>query len=637
MNKILQTLLPVLIAVLITSLNACKKDNNPSDNENDWLKKMDELQVSDDFNYKSTKTINLNIKLPFTVDYSDYRGCVDIMTGPENAGGEILNTGSVNQNGIYDVQLTVPSFHTELYIRTHAGNATIDIMSLKSNNGVLDGGIDLGENYDTIPPADTSDISKLNYNKMPEVFRTEPMVYNSVQPNLVQNGDFEDNDFGTIPYWYSPMVNDGKWYISNYFHNSAGQYSDNGNMVLKLDKPTGTQFVSGGVAQLINASQGDLITFSADIKSFGNAHPRNRTWIYIIPRRANGSSITYYSHEIFPVRNISDWENYTVSATMPYGTETVQILFWNWIYRGSVLWDNAYVTGPVTDSDGDGVDDEDDDYPDDPTRAYNIYYPDFNSFGSLAYEDNWPGKGDYDFNDLVVDYQYKQVTNAENELVELFGKFVIRAIGASYTNGFGFEMDLAPTDISDVTGISIVDGYITLGANNSEANQAKGTIIVTDNAFTQLPHPGGGTGVNTTPGQTYVEPDTMEIHVTLTQPVSISEAGSAPYNPFIIVDQERGREVHLPDYTPTSLANPDYFGTMNDDSNPATGKYYKTENNLPWAIDVPAEFDYPIEKAVIIQAYLHFAAWAESSGSQYPDWYLDLSGYRNDDVIYQVP
>jgi LruC domain-containing protein len=95
--------------------------------------------------------------------------------------------------------------------------------------------------------------------------------------------------------------------------------------------------------------------------------------------------------------------------------------------------------------------------------------------------------------------------------------------------------------------------------------------------------------------------------------------------------------VHLPDNPPTALVNPDYFDTEHDNSNPETGRYYKTENNLPWAINVPSEFDYPVEKAVIIQAYLHFATWAESSGSQYADWYLNNTGYRNNDVIYQVP
>ena len=44
------------------------------------------------------------------------------------------------------------------------------------------------------------------------------------------------------------------------------------------------------------------------------------------------------------------------------------------------------------------------------------------------------------------------------------------------------------------------------------------------------------------------------------------------FNPFIIVDLERGKEVHLPNYSPTDLANDNYFGTYADDSNPETGK-----------------------------------------------------------------
>jgi LruC domain-containing protein len=79
------------------------------------------------------------------------------------------------------------------------------------------------------------------------------------------------------------------------------------------------------------------------------------------------------------------------------------------------------------------------------------------------------------------------------------------------------------------------------------------------------------------------------------------------WNPFIIVDQTRGHEVHLLDYEPTDLVDNNYFGMWEDDSDPATGKYYKTANNLPWAIDIPIEFAYPVEKVQIIAAHLKFA------------------------------
>ena len=322
---------------------------------------------------------------------------------------------------------------------------------------------------------------------------------------------------------------------------------------------------------------------------------------------------------------------------MPAGTAYVQVLLWHWVYAGSFYWDNVVVTGPNPDADGDGVDDTSDQYPNDPSRAFNIYYPSQTAYSSIAFEDNWPGKGDYDCNDLVVDYRYKQVTNASNALVELFGTYIFRAAGASFTNGFGFQMGLDPTKISNVTGTSKTESYINLLANNSEAGQAKGTIIITDNVFTQLPFPGGGTGVNTTPGQAYVAPTTMNIKVSLTQAVPLSQAGTPPYNPFLIVNKIRGREIHLPNYTPTSLANLSFFGTENDNSEPGNGRYYKTINNLPWSLDFTSKFDYPIERIPIIEAYLHFAAWAESGGTLYPTWYTTASGNRNNAYIFQPP
>jgi LruC domain-containing protein len=140
------------------------------------------------------------------------------------------------------------------------------------------------------------------------------------------------------------------------------------------------------------------------------------------------------------------------------------------------------------------------------------------------------------------------------------------------------------------------------------------------------------------PGAPYVDPDTVIINIGLTpDKYTLADLGLTGFNPFLIVDKERGKEVHLPDYPPTSLVNTGYFGTGQDDSDPATGKYYKTSNNLPWAISIASSYDYTIESAQITSAYLKFASWAESSGSQYPDWYLGTAGYRDEANIYQVP
>lgn len=295
----------------------------------------------------------------------------------------------------------------------------------------------------------------------------------------------------------------------------------------------------------------------------------------------------------------------------------------------------AVITNTLPDSDGDGVSDQFDDYPNDGTKAFNNYYPAQGSFGTLAFEDLWPGKGDYDFNDVVVDYNFIQVTNAQNKVVEIKSKIVVKAIGATFKNGFGFELGVDPSMVSNITGQVISEDLINFNGNKTEAGQSKAVVIVSDNVYNVLPYPGGGqTGVNTVLGSPYVTPDTLDIFISFNQPADLNTLGTPPYNPFIFVNQERNREVHLPDKAPTSLHNMNLFGTNQDDSNPSTGRFYKTSNNLPWAINIVQNFSYPIEKNQITSGYLKFGDWAESSGQQFPNWSANQPGYRSEDHIY---
>lgn len=260
-------------------------------------------------------------------------------------------------------------------------------------------------------------------------------------------------------------------------------------------------------------------------------------------------------------------------------------------------------------------------------------------FGTLAFEDLWPSQGDYDFNDLVIDYQFEVFMNTGNFVQQVVGTFVIKAFGASYENGFGFQLasGIDPADLT-VSGSQLKENIISLNSNGTESGQTVPTIIVYDNAFKEMQHPGIGIGVNTEPSAPYVTPVTIVINIDFTPDTyTYNDLDIGNFNPFIFVNQVRSVEVHLPDYPPTALADQGLLGTMEDDSNPATGKYYKTANNLPWAINIYESFDYPIEKQDVVLAYLKFAAWATSSGSLFPDWYKDLTGYRNNSLIYVTP
>lgn len=301
----------------------------------------------------------------------------------------------------------------------------------------------------------------------------------------------------------------------------------------------------------------------------------------------------------------------------------------------------------IQDVDLDGVADADDAYPNDQYKAYKTFFPVPNHFSTLAFEDLWPAKGDFDFNDVVIDHYSEIVSNAQNQVVEVNYQFKVRAIGASFHNGFGFELtNINPNAIRSVSGTNIKPGSIyNIAANGTENGQTNATIIAIGDVFSVLPYGGGNvTGVNTTPGAPYVTPQIVNVKLTFMEngvpgtsgAVSLSQLGSNTFNPFIVVNQSRGKEVHLADYKPTSLANPALFGTLDDDSNPAQNRYYRTKNNLPWALSTYESFQYPIERAEVTKAYLKLIDWVISNGTQYTDWDTNPA-YRDNNYIYAIP
>jgi LruC domain-containing protein len=291
------------------------------------------------------------------------------------------------------------------------------------------------------------------------------------------------------------------------------------------------------------------------------------------------------------------------------------------------------------DSDGDGISNAFDDFPDNPGQAFNNYYPSENSNGTLSFEDLWPEKGDYDMNDVVIDYNFNQVTNGQNKVVSITGAMTLRAMGAGYKNGFGIQLPILTNQVTSATGMHITESYITNSANGTESGQSKATVIVFDNGYTVLQKPAADpyVGVNTSPGCIYVNPVTININIGLSAPVSLSVLGTPPYNPFVIVNKTRGREIHLVNKSPTDLADPTLFGTGDDTSIPGSNRYYSTSNNLPWAFDIIDQFDYPIEKKPILNGYLKFAPWTTSGGAVNYDWFAPNPGYRNNQYIFDTP
>ncbi|MEI7525356.1 MAG: LruC domain-containing protein [Mariniphaga sp.] len=283
------------------------------------------------------------------------------------------------------------------------------------------------------------------------------------------------------------------------------------------------------------------------------------------------------------------------------------------------------------DTDKDGVTDVFDQFPTDPLRAYTNFYPSATDYTSLLVEDLWPSLGDFDFNDLVIDGQYENVTNAQTNVVELYIKLKVRAIGAGYNNGFGIQL---PVPSSAVSSVTLTDQSGVVKNIGVEAGQSLATVIAFNDSYTLLPSMGGGTGVNVIHGAGYRTPVDIILHILFNTPQTPSALGSAPYNPFIFINGDRTKEIHMANNAPTAKAKASFFGQSDDASNPSTSTYYKSKNNLVWMIEVPSTFSYDIETMDITKAYLHFGAWAQSGGTVYKDWYLNNTGYRNSALIY---
>ncbi len=274
------------------------------------------------------------------------------------------------------------------------------------------------------------------------------------------------------------------------------------------------------------------------------------------------------------------------------------------------------------DADGDGVHDQYDDFPHDPLRAYINYYPSQSGFGTLAFEDNWPFLGDYDMNDLLVDYRYTVISNAQNKAIEMQAKYVLKASGATFRNGFGVEFPFASSLVQSVTGTKITNNnVVTFAANGTEAGQTKAVIIPFDDAFAVMGNPSGF--INTYSGSSYITPDTTNMFVTFTRGLTTAEFGVSPFNPFIIINKTRGREAHLSGYTATQKIDTKYYKTGADNTNPAQSKYFKTTTNLPWGVSFVEQFKYPAEGKVINATYTKFATWAHSGGASNTNWYKD--------------
>lgn len=286
------------------------------------------------------------------------------------------------------------------------------------------------------------------------------------------------------------------------------------------------------------------------------------------------------------------------------------------------------------DPDGDGVMSSDDDYPDDPLRALRVTYPNDRARAQLAFEDMWPSEGDYDLNDLVLAYTLTEVRDAQGNIRDLEGSFRIKARGAGYSHGFGLHFPNLPPEVLESASIWVDEQPSR--PLEGEVGQGRLTLILIEDSL-KLADRNVNTRTcfarkfNADPNCAELPGPTIGFQATFAHALTREELGPAPYNPFVYIVGDRGRETHLADALPTDKViapgvRGTRFGTRDDGYLGTDPRYYKTRRigthgGLPWAMNVPQEWRSPLEKRSVNECYPGLVDWINSGGTRNTDWY----------------
>jgi len=281
----------------------------------------------------------------------------------------------------------------------------------------------------------------------------------------------------------------------------------------------------------------------------------------------------------------------------------------------------------ITDADADGVAlgiDVDDN---DATVAYVSYFPSANTWGTYAFEDLWPSKGDYDVNDMIIGFKVTYYSNSSNLVSGIRLDYNMRASGATFNIGAAFQLDnISAASIASVSGRNLLGSAPFSVNTNGTENGVTVAIIPLFNSQTDIVSYSGY--LNTANGSYVITPD-MYLRVRFTTPVQQSNLAMSTFNMFIVANDRR-REVHLPTFSATSKFNT----SLTIGAHLYEGDVFKYIDGMMWGLMIPESFQYPLEANTIISAYPHFAEWATSGGVSYSDWYMQKTGYINHEYIY---
>lgn len=672
MNRIFSAV--VLMFLILVS---CRREfNNLSPQPNPSTQSTKDLIVPAGFNYETTREVEVDLSLLDNADQPFAHAVVWLSDMPLTKGGQQFLKASTDLNGNLKAKITIPSTLSELVINTtHFGiprNIVLPLLgkTLKHTLG--------GKDYKsgkTMLSHDAPMQSSLPLGKLPGKFSTRLGTWNSStgKPNylepsndVVSSGFLsqvqsvlpEQSNLGTVrPTFlnddiyrrnilltatadiYVTFVTEGADYRNLLFYYVYNRFtppstvSDIDSFIVVFPNTSfsgsGGDLVAGNKVRIGRYGADTVIAFGILANGFQSGSIDNSKPLFFGNKALNPETTTATPnlkqhlamvYDNTTERYILGFEDINRDPGNGCDHDFNDAVFYATTNPvSSVNTDNLPGLPSVTDTDNDGIDDTNDDYPSDANKAFNNYYPGSNTVSSVAFEDLWYYQGDYDMNDLVVDVRTNCITNASNNVVRFEGSYWVRATGGSLNHAFCVQYPFTRTNVSSLSG-----GTLESGQTNAIVQ-----LFTNDHTYMQW--------WNTYTTDPTSDSVLFQVSFNLSTPPSLSSVGLSIYDPFIWInntDKGRGWEIHIAGKPPTSSATTSLFGQGDDDTQLSGVKKYLSHTNLPWAIEIPERFDYPKEKEDISATYTYFATWAQSGGSSSRDWYKNLTGYRNALKLY---
>jgi LruC domain-containing protein len=284
---------------------------------------------------------------------------------------------------------------------------------------------------------------------------------------------------------------------------------------------------------------------------------------------------------------------------------------------GAALAANPARAATDLDTDADGVPDGADPFPCDPTRTAVVFVPSEFGRGTLLFEDNWPARGDLDFNDAVVAYNVALFQDGRGLTSGLRLTVTPRAIGAKIENGLALRLPVPRATATRITRAIGAQPAADVAARGDDAE-----LVIDLSANLREAYPGLDGFVNTLAEAPSVgDGATIVVEVSFAPAVYLDVAAD-PFDLFFFRAADPGHEVHRPMFDGTARMNRALFGTADDASN--TLRRFVDADGLPFVLTIPDAQTWPRERVRIERVWPRVVAFAASGGADAGDFYTSI-------------